>query len=229
MSNKAVILLSGGLDSATCLGLAKAEGLDCYALTFDYGQRHRYEITAAQTVARSLAVIEHKIVAVDLRSFGGSALTDDAMAVPTHVSSMGIPVTYVPARNTLFLAFALGYAEVKGATQIFIGSSFVDYSGYPDCRPEYFEAFQTLANLATKAGVEGQQCTIRAPLLHLSKAQTIQAGAKVGVDYSLTISCYNTTADGMACGSCDSCYYRRKGFSEAGVADPTCYTDSKVS
>lgn len=219
---KAVVLLSGGLDSATVLAMARADGFACYALTFDYGQRHRIELEAAQRVARSLAVADHRIVPLDLSWMGGSALTDRSIEVPS-VPSEGIPVTYVPARNTVFLAIALGWAEVQGARDIYIGANAVDYSGYPDCRPEYLEAFERMASLATRAGVEGRGPRIRAPLVDLSKADIVRAGGRLGVDYSLTLSCYDPDAQGRACGVCDSCRLRARGFGEAGLPDPTRY------
>ncbi|PAU57391.1 7-cyano-7-deazaguanine synthase QueC [Pseudomonas indica] len=219
---KAVILLSGGLDSATVVALARAQGYACYSMSFDYGQRHRAELKAAERVARQLGVIEHKVVGLNLSGIGGSALTDESIAVPESPTE-GIPVTYVPARNTVFLALALGWAEVLGARDIFIGVNAVDYSGYPDCRPEFIEAFERMANLATKAGVEGQGFRIQAPLQNLSKADIIQAGVRHGVDYALTVSCYQADETGNACGKCDSCRLRAAGFSAAGVADPTRY------
>lgn len=219
---KAVILLSGGLDSATVIALAKAQGYDCYSMSFDYGQRHRAELQAADRVARQLGVIEHKVIGLNLNGIGGSALTDISIDVP-ETPGEGIPVTYVPARNTVFLSLALGWAEVLGARDIFIGVNAVDYSGYPDCRPEFVEAFERLANLATKAGVEGDGFRIQAPLQFLSKAQIIQAGVAQGVDYSLTVSCYQADDDGRACGKCDSCRLRSEGFSAAGIDDPTRY------
>ncbi|SFQ05123.1 7-cyano-7-deazaguanine synthase [Geopseudomonas sagittaria] len=219
---KAVILLSGGLDSATVLAMARAEGYACYTMSFDYGQRHRAELQAAERVARQLGAREHKVVGIDLNGIGGSALTDSSIAVPEEASE-GIPVTYVPARNTLFLSLALGWAEVLGARDIFIGVNAVDYSGYPDCRPEFIEAFERLANLATKAGVEGEGFRIQAPLQYLSKAQIIEAGLARGVDFALTVSCYQADADGRACGRCDSCRLRAEGFHAAGIADPTRY------
>ena len=222
---KAVILLSGGLDSATVVALAKAEGYACYTMSFDYGQRHRAELLAAERVARQLGVIEHKVIGMDLNGIGGSALTDSNIAVPEEMGE-GIPVTYVPARNTLFLSLALGWAEVLGARDIFIGVNAIDYSGYPDCRPAFIEAFQLLANLATKAGVEGQGFSIRAPLQNMSKAQIVQAGLRLGVDYAITVSCYQADEDGHACGKCDSCRLRAAGFEEAGVDDPTRYFES---
>lgn len=219
---KAVILLSGGLDSATVVAMAKAEGYQCYSMSFDYGQRHRVELQAAERVAQQLGVIEHKVVGLNLNGIGGSALTDLSIDVPES-PSLGIPITYVPARNTVFLALALGWAEVLEAQDIFIGVNAVDYSGYPDCRPEFIEAFERMANLATKAGVEGEGFRIRAPLQCLSKAQIIQTGLANGVDYALTVSCYQADEEGRACGKCDSCRLRAEGFANAGVADPTRY------
>lgn len=223
---KAVVLISGGLDSTTVLAIARNEGYACYTLSFDYGQRHRVELVAAERTAKALGSVEHKVIELDLRSIGGSALTDDAIAVPENVSeqdSAGIPVTYVPARNTVFLSIALGWAEVLGADDIFIGVNAVDFSGYPDCRPEYIKAYEAMANLATRAGTEGQYLHIRTPLIELSKAEIIQLGLGLGVDYSLTVSCYQANARGEACGKCDSCRLRRFGFAQAGVADPTIY------
>jgi len=219
---KAVILLSGGLDSATVVAMARAEGYSCYTMSFDYGHRHRAELQAAERVARDLGVIEHKVIGLNLNGIGGSALTDSSIDVP-EAPSEGIPVTYVPARNTVFLSLALGWAEVLGARDIFIGVNAVDYSGYPDCRPEFVEAFETLANLATKAGVEGNGFRIQAPLQNLSKGDIVQAGIKLGVDYSLTVSCYQADANGFACGKCDSCRLRAEGFAAAGISDPTRY------
>lgn len=221
-TKKAIILLSGGLDSATVAAIARAEQYDCYSLSFDYGQRHRAELQASERVAQHLGMREHKIIGLNLGSIGGSALTDERIAVP-EVPSQGIPVTYVPARNTVFLALALGWAEVVGAQDIFIGVNAVDYSGYPDCRPEFINAFEQLANLATKAGVEGQSFHIRTPLQYWTKAQIIQEGVKLGVDYRLTVSCYQADALGRACGKCDSCRLRAAGFAAAGVLDPTEY------
>ena len=223
---KAVCLLSGGLDSATALACARRDGFDRYALSFDYGQRHRIEIDAAARVARSLGAVEHVVARIDLRQFGGSALTAD-IDVPKHRStdamSSGIPITYVPARNTIFLSYALAWAEVLGSSDICFGVNAVDYSGYPDCRPEYVAAFERMADLATKRGVEGdQRLRIHTPLLHLTKAQIIRLGRELGVDYSLTHSCYDP-AGGHACGACDSCLLRRKGFAEAGLDDPISY------
>lgn len=219
---KAVILLSGGLDSATCLALAREQGFEPVALSFDYGQRHNAELAAARRVAAAFGVTDHRVLRLDLGTIGGSALTDTAIAVPTEASD-GIPVTYVPARNTVFLSFALGLAEVTGADDIFIGVNAVDYSGYPDCRPEFIDAFTRLANLATKAGVEGHAMKIHTPLIALTKADIIRSGLRLGVDYALTVSCYQADTEGRACGVCDSCRLRRKGFADAGVADPTRY------
>ncbi|MDH4761783.1 7-cyano-7-deazaguanine synthase QueC [Pseudomonas sp. CBMAI 2609] len=219
---KAVILLSGGLDSATIVAMAKAQGFACYTMSFDYGQRHRAELQAAERVARQLGVVEHKVIGLDLNGIGGSALTDPDIAVP-ETPGEGIPITYVPARNTVFLSLALGWAEVLGARHLFIGVNAVDYSGYPDCRPEFVEAFERLANLATKAGVEGDSFKIEAPLQFLSKAQIVQAGSQLGVDYGQTVSCYQADDEGKACGRCDSCRLRADGFKAAGISDPTRY------
>jgi 7-cyano-7-deazaguanine synthase len=219
---KAVILLSGGLDSATVLAIAQSEGYECHALSFDYGQRHAAELQAARRVAERFGVTEHKLVRIGLDAIGGSALTDARIAVPDHAQE-GIPVTYVPARNTVFLAFALGWAEVLGSTDIFLGVNAVDYSGYPDCRPEYIAAFQTLAGLATKAGVEGAEFRIHTPLIRLSKADIIRRGTELGVDYGLTVSCYSADGKGRACGVCDACRLRAAGFAAAGIADPAPY------
>jgi len=219
---KAVVLLSGGLDSATVLAMALAEKYQCYSLSFDYGQRHRAELVAAQSLSDASAAHTHQVIHFDLGAIGGSALTDARIDVP-EIPSEGIPVTYVPARNTLFLSFALAYAEVLDAQAIFVGVNAVDYSGYPDCRPDYLEAFQAMADKATKAGVEGRGPTIEAPLLHWSKAEIISHGAGLGVDYAKTVSCYQASETGGACGKCDSCRLRRQGFEEAGVADPTIY------
>lgn len=219
---KAVVLLSGGLDSATVLAIAREQGYACYALSFDYGQRHVAELQAAQRVCDALGVVDHKTLPMDLTAIGGSALTDNAIAVPED-GGAGIPVTYVPARNTVFLSLALGWAEVLGAQDLFVGVNAVDYSGYPDCRPEYIAAFERLANLATKAGVEGVPFHIHAPLIELSKAQIIVEGTRLGVDYGLTVSCYQADAAGRACGHCDSCRFRAAGFRQAGVVDPTQY------
>lgn len=222
-NQKAVILVSGGLDSTTVLAMAKAQSFDCYTISFDYGQRHRVELEAAKRISQAMAVVEHKTIVLDLRTIGGSALTDSDIAVPEH-GGEGIPVTYVPARNTVFLSIALGWAEVLEAQKIFIGVNAVDYSGYPDCRPDYIAAYETMANLATRSGVEGQRLSIETPLIDLTKAQIIQKGIEHGVDYSQTVSCYQADSQGKACGVCDSCHLRRQGFSEAGVKDPTNYT-----
>jgi 7-cyano-7-deazaguanine synthase len=220
---RAVVLVSGGLDSATCLAIARADGLDCYAISFAYGQRHEAELAAAARVAAALGAIEHRVMQIDLAPFGGSALTDEDFAVPEGPTA-GIPVTYVPARNTVFLSLALAWSEVLGAHDIFIGVNAVDYSGYPDCRPEFVEAFERMANLATRAGVEeAERLRIRAPLISLSKADIVRRGQALGVDYSLTVSCYQADAHGRACGRCDSCRLRRDGFAAAGVPDPTRY------
>jgi 7-cyano-7-deazaguanine synthase len=219
----AVVLLSGGLDSATCLAIARAEGFACHALSFAYGQRHEIELRAAEQVARELGAAQHRVMHIDLAAFGGSALTDRHLAVPESPSS-GIPITYVPARNTVFLSFALAWSEVLGAHDIFIGVNAVDYSGYPDCRPEFVQAFETMANLATREGVEGaERLRVRTPLIHLSKADIIRRGLVLGVDYSHTVSCYQADQDGQACGKCDSCRLRSAGFAVAGVPDPTRY------
>ena len=221
---KAIILVSGGLDSTTTLAIAKSQNYACYALSFDYGQRHRIELQAAHQVAASLGVIEHKVIHLNLDAIGGSALTDSQIKVPTTgILSNQIPITYVPARNTIFLALALGWAEVLMATDLFIGVNAVDYSGYPDCRPEFITAFEKLANLATKAGVEGQAFKIHTPLIHLTKAQIIQQGLRLGVDYKITISCYQPNSVRHACGVCDACRLRAEGFQRLGVADPTIY------
>jgi len=221
--NNAVILLSGGLDSATTLALARDQDFVCYCLSVDYGQRHHAELAAAAKVARKLGAAEHRIIKIDLTAFGGSALTDAAIDVPTGGLQAGIPVTYVPARNTIMLSLALAWAEVLDAQDIFIGVNAVDYSGYPDCRPDYIAAFEAMANLATKAAVEGHRLTIHTPLMHLSKAQIIRYGASLKVDYSVTVSCYQADDSGAACGVCDSCRLRRAGFENAGLDDPTRY------
>jgi 7-cyano-7-deazaguanine synthase len=223
-NHKAVVLISGGLDSTTVLAIACSQGYDCYTLSFDYGQRHRAELSAAQHTAEALGAKEHKIISLDLRAIGGSALTDDAIAVPEQ-ETQGIPVTYVPARNTIFLSIALGWAEVLGAQELFIGVNAVDYSGYPDCRPDYIAAYETMANLATKAGIEGKPLRIRTPLIDLTKAEIIRQGTALGVDYGLTVSCYQANEKGEACGKCDSCRLRQAGFHDAGVADPTRYAN----
>jgi 7-cyano-7-deazaguanine synthase len=225
----AVVLLSGGLDSATVAAVAKRDGFAVHALSFRYGQRHLIELAAAQRVAQHIGVVSHRVIDIDLRAMGGSALTDD-IAVPKGRSaeemSTNIPITYVPARNTIFLAYALGFAEVLGAHDIYIGVNALDYSGYPDCREAFIKAFETTANLATKAGVEGTKISIQAPLVRLSKAEIIRLGLSLGVDYSLTSSCYDPTTDGRACGSCDSCHLRRRGFEENGISDPIRYAAS---
>ena len=226
MNNKAVILLSGGLDSATALAVAKQQGLDCYALSFNYGQRHQIELQAAHQIARHLCVVEHKVLRLDLAGITGSALTDPSVPVPTQ-SSQGIPVTYVPARNTVFLALALGWAEGLKAYKIFIGVNAVDYSGYPDCRPEFIAAFEATANLATKVGVEDHPFHIDTPLINLTKGEIIKLGTSLGVDYALTISCYDPDIKGRACGICDSCRLRADGFKQAGLNDPTRYQTNK--
>jgi 7-cyano-7-deazaguanine synthase len=222
---EAVVLLSGGLDSATTLAIAVSEGYRCHCLSFDYGQRHGAELDAAARVAAAMPVAEHRTVRLELGQLGGSALTDRAIAVP-ETPGAGIPVTYVPARNTVMLAYALAFAEVLKASDIFIGVNAVDYSGYPDCRPEYIAAFELMANLATKAAVEGQAMRIHAPLIDLSKAEIIHRGLALGVDYGLTVSCYQADAAGRACGRCDSCRLRREGFTMAGVVDPTHYQNA---
>ncbi len=218
----AVVLLSGGLDSATVLAIARSQGYECYALSVDYGQRHHSELAAAERVAGVLGAREHRVVNIDLTGFGGSALTDSRIAVPEQLS-VGIPLTYVPARNTIMLSLALAWAEVLHAQDIFIGVNAVDYSGYPDCRPAYIDAFERMANLATQAAVEGHPLTLHAPLLHLSKAEIIREGNRLGVDYAATVSCYQADELGRACGVCDSCRLRRAGFEAAGVVDPTQY------
>ena len=223
---RAVVLLSGGLDSATVLAIARSEGYLCHALSMSYGQRHSVELGAAGRVARALGAVEHKTVPIPLDLFGGSALTDERIAVPEEAAPAGgIPATYVPARNTIFLSLALGWAEVLRARAIFIGVNAVDYSGYPDCRPAFIEAFQALANLATREGVEGARFRIHAPLIRLTKAEIIRRGIDLGVDYGATVSCYQADADGRACGRCDACRFRAQGFSEAGVPDPTRYRE----
>jgi 7-cyano-7-deazaguanine synthase len=218
----AVVLLSGGLDSATVLAMARSQGYACHALSVDYGQRHHAELAAAQRVAQLLGAVQHRVIHIDLTVFGGSALTDANIAVPEQPSA-GIPLTYVPARNTIMLSLALAWAEVLRAQDIFIGVNAVDYSGYPDCRPEYVAAFERMANLATRAAVEGKRLTLHAPLLEMSKADIVKRGAQLGVDYSVTVSCYQADEDGRACGVCDSCRLRRAGFDAAGIPDPTRY------
>lgn len=221
-TSKAVILVSGGLDSTTVLAMAMKQGYDCYTLSFDYGQRHSAELLAAERTSKTMGAVEHKVVSLDLGTIGGSALTDTSIDVPEE-ESVGIPVTYVPARNTVFLAIALGWAEVLEAQQIFVGVNAVDYSGYPDCRPEFISAFEHMANLATKAGVEGNALKIQAPLIEMTKAEIVKVGTGLGVDYSLTVSCYQADAEGRACGKCDSCRLRRQGFEQAQLQDPTRY------
>jgi len=220
---KAVVMLSGGLDSATVLAMAREQDYETYALSFDYGQRHRSELQAAARVALALGAREHRIVKLDLTGWGGSALTDERIALPTALAA-GIPVTYVPARNTIFLSLALAWAETLNALDIFAGMNAVDYSGYPDCRPEYVAAFQAMARLATKSGIEGGEITIRTPIIKMSKADIVREGTRLGVDYTMTVSCYQADAAGRACGVCDSCRLRKEGFLAAGLADPTRYT-----
>lgn len=231
MNRRAVVLLSGGMDSATCLAMAREDGCECHALSFDYGQRHRAELAAAAMLARQLGASTHRTLTIGLGDFGGSALTDERLTVPTtagpnagtDAGDSNIPVTYVPARNTIFLSFALGLAEVLEADRIYAGMNAVDYSGYPDCRPAFIEAFQQLANLATRRGVEGHPIELHAPLLHLSKAEIVRKGLALGVDFAATVSCYQATPAGEACGQCDACRLRQAGFVAAGVADPTRY------
>ncbi|PIZ04610.1 MAG: 7-cyano-7-deazaguanine synthase QueC [Gammaproteobacteria bacterium CG_4_10_14_0_8_um_filter_38_16] len=220
---KAIVLLSGGLDSATCLAVASDQGLDCYALSFDYGQKNKAELLSAKKLSAQFGVVEHKIITLSIGELGGSALTDAALDVPDYVGDQFIPITYVPARNTIFLSIALGWAEITEADVIFIGANAVDYSGYPDCRPEYIAAFQQMANLATKRGLSGHPIHIETPLIQLSKSDIITLGNKLGVDYALTVSCYRATRDGLACGHCDSCTFRKKGFAEANLKDVTRY------
>lgn len=220
---KAVVLLSGGLDSTTCLAIAKNQGYSCYALSFEYGQKHSAELNAAKNIAKQFNVEKHEIISLSLGSLQQSALTDKTIDVPNYISSNEIPVTYVPARNTVFLSIALGWAEIIEAEAIFIGATAVDYSGYPDCRPEYITAFQNLANLATKAAMEGRSITIKTPLIHLSKAEIIRKGYELGVHYGLTVSCYKANAEGEACGECDSCFHRKNGFLMAQISDQTKY------
>ena len=224
MKKKCVVLLSGGLDSSTCLAVAKADNYDCFTLSIDYGQRHVAELNASASIAKSLSNNPHKVVKINLDAIGGSALTDQDIKVPEFdKENSNIPITYVPARNTIFLSTALAYAEVVGAEAIYIGVTAVDYSGYPDCRADYIHAFEVMANLATKAGVEGHKLTIQTPLINLDKAAIIQLGDALGFDYAQTVSCYQANAQGEACGRCDSCHYRKKGFADAGIADPTRY------
>ena len=220
---KAIILLSGGLDSATTLAIARYQKYDCFALSVDYGQRNKSELAAAQAVADSLGVRQHQVIKIDLTAFGGSALTDPSVAVPTSGGETAIPVTYVPARNTIMLSLALAWAEALGSHDIFIGVNAIDYSGYPDCRPEYIEAFEKMANLATKAAIEGNKVVVHAPLINLSKQEIIQKGMSLGVNYSLTVTCYQADEAGLACGVCDACRIRRAGFDKAGIPDPTRY------
>ncbi|MEP1741661.1 MAG: 7-cyano-7-deazaguanine synthase QueC [Kangiellaceae bacterium] len=222
MTKKAIILFSGGLDSTTCLAIAKSQGYQCYALSFSYGQKHSSELQAAKRITKNGEVLLHRVIDLDLGSFGGSALTDDSIEVPTE-DTVGIPVTYVPARNTVFLSVALAWAEVLEADAIFAGVNAVDYSGYPDCRPEYIQAFQKMADLATKAGIEGRGVKIETPLIDLTKVEIIQLGNELGVDYSQTVSCYQADDQGAACGECDSCKIRSAAFTKAGVEDPTVY------
>lgn len=219
---RAVVLLSGGLDSATVLAIAKAEGYACHTISFDYGQRHRAELAASAILSEKLGALEHKVINIDLTAIGGSALTDTSIAVPEEEQE-GIPVTYVPARNTVFMSITLGWAEVLEAEAIFVGVNAVDYSGYPDCRPDYIAAFEKMANLATRSGVEGRPLRIETPLIDLSKQDIIKQGTQLGVDYGLTVSCYQADDEGRACGQCDSCRFRRQGFEQAGLNDPTRY------
>ena len=228
MGQRAVVLLSGGMDSATVLAMAQAEGFECHCLTVDYGQRHRAELAAASRVAHTLGAAGHRLVQLDLTAIGGSALTDLTIAVP-EAPTAGIPVTYVPARNTLLLALGLGLAEVLGAQDLYFGANAVDYSGYPDCRPEFVRAFEALANLATRAAVEGKKLALHAPIIHLTKAEIIRAGSRLGVDFAQTVSCYQATPDGLACGRCDACRLRRAGFETAGIPDPTRYAARSVN
>ena len=221
-NKKCIILLSGGLDSATTLAMATDQGFECYALSFDYGQRHHPELLAAKRIAKAFNVRQHKFITIDLKQFGGSALTDDQLAVPEKHTE-GIPITYVPARNTIFLSYALAWAEVLGANDIFTGMNAIDYSGYPDCRPEYVAAYEAMANLATKTAVEGNKLRIHTPLINLRKAEIIKTGAVLNVDFSLTVSCYRADERGRACGTCESCLFRKEGFAAAGINDPTHY------
>lgn len=219
---RAVVLLSGGLDSVTALAIAKEQGFECYTIGFNYGQRHQSELVAAEKLSKQIGAVEHKVINIDLRTIGGSALTDSSIDVPEEHEE-GIPVTYVPARNTVFLSIALGWAEVLSAEAIYIGINAVDYSGYPDCRPEFISAFEKMANLATKAGIEGRKLTIYSPLLRMTKSEIIHNGQKLNIDYSQTVSCYQADSNGRACGRCDSCHFRREGFQQAKVEDPTLY------
>ncbi|MEZ5491767.1 MAG: 7-cyano-7-deazaguanine synthase QueC [Gammaproteobacteria bacterium] len=222
--NRAVVLLSGGVDSSTCLAIAREQGYRCTALSFDYGQRAISELAAASRVAAALGVEEHRVIRLDIGALGGSALTDQSLAVPEQESA-GIPITYVPARNTIFLSYGLALAEVSAANTLFIGVNALDYSGYPDCRPEFIQAFQAMANLATRAAIEGESLVIETPLIAKSKAQILRLGTDLGLDYGLTVSCYQADPEGRACGRCDSCRFRRKGFLDAGLEDPTCYQE----
>ena len=221
--SKAIVLLSGGLDSTTTLAIAKSEGFDCYALSFDYGQKQSSELISAKNIAKQFGVVEHRIMSISLADIGGSALTDSNIDIPKYNESSEIPITYVPARNTVFLSFALAWAEVIESQSIFIGVNALDYSGYPDCRPEYIKAYEVMANLATKQSIEGNKLNIHTPLIHLTKAQIITKGLSLGIDYSKTTSCYQANSDGEACGECDACVLRRNGFVEAGIEDPTKY------
>jgi 7-cyano-7-deazaguanine synthase len=222
--NRAVVLLSGGVDSSTCLAIAREQGYRCTALSFDYGQRAISELAAASRVAAALGVEEHRVIRLDIGALGGSALTDQSLAVPEQESA-GIPITYVPARNTIFLSYGLALAEVSAANTLFIGVNALDYSGYPDCRPEFIQAFQAMANLATRAAIEGESLVIETPLIAKSKVQILRLGTDLGLDYGLTVSCYQADPEGRACGRCDSCRFRRKGFLDAGLEDPTCYQE----
>jgi len=225
--SKAIVLLSGGLDSTTTLAIAKSEGFDCYALSFDYGQKQISELISAKNIAKQFGVVEHRIMSISLADIGGSALTDSNIDIPKYNESSEIPITYVPARNTVFLSFALAWAEVIGSQSIFIGVNALDYSGYPDCRPEYIKAYEVMANLATKQSIEGTKLNIHTPLIHLTKAKIITKGLSLGIDYSKTTSCYQANSDGEACGECDACVLRRNGFDEAEVEDPTMYQQNK--
>ena len=225
--SKAIVLLSGGLDSTTTLAIAKSECFDCYALSFDYGQKQISELISAKNIAKQFGVVEHRIMSISLADIGGSALTDSNIDIPKYNESSEIPITYVPARNTVFLSFALAWAEVIGSQSIFIGVNALDYSGYPDCRPEYIKAYEVMANLATKQSIEGNKLNIHTPLIHLTKAQIITKGLSLGIDYSKTTSCYQANSDGEACGECDACVLRRNGFNEANVEDPTMYQQNK--
>ena len=225
--SKAIVLLSGGLDSTTTLAIAKSEGFDCYALSFDYGQKQSSELISAKNIAKQFGVVEHRIMSISLADIGGSALTDSNIDIPKYNESSEIPITYVPARNTVFLSFALAWAEVLESQSIFIGVNALDYSGYPDCRPEYIKAYEVMANLATKQSIEGNKLNIHTPLIHLTKAQIITKGLSLGIDYSKTTSCYQANSDGEACGECDACVLRRNGFVEVGIEDPTMYQQNK--